>query len=102
MPQSNDDLGFDGYVSAYIKNIDALNQARITPTYIFSGFCPTKEAVNLSNDLLRKLYSKDQYTYSHWVQMVWSCKIATEWNSAILLKLSKSENSAIDAKYSYA
>ena len=60
MPQSNDDLGKDGYEAAYQERMDALAQSGTKPNYIFSAFCPTREPQNMSDDILRNLYSTDQ------------------------------------------
>ena len=60
MPQSNDDLGKDGYERAYHDRIHALRKAGTEPAYIFAAFCPTKETSNQSADIIRDLYSKDE------------------------------------------
>lgn len=66
MPQSNDDLGKEGYEKAYRERMAALKKTGAKPEYIFSAFCPTKEPKtssqpgNQSVDILRNLYSKDQ------------------------------------------
>ncbi|WP_130458241.1 hypothetical protein ACLSSQ_11325 [Azospira sp. APE16] len=59
LPQSNDDLGKDGYEDAYEKRIEELGKNGIEPKYIFSAFCPTKEPQNLSAKIINNLYARD-------------------------------------------
>lgn len=55
MPQSNDDLGEDGYIGAYKKRMKSLNGKNI-----ISAFCPTKEDINNSRRIIEQLYSEDE------------------------------------------
>jgi len=59
LPQSNDDLGKDGYEWTYQERMKELGKNGIKPKYIFSAFCPTKEPWNLSADIIKNLYAKD-------------------------------------------
>lgn len=59
MSISNDDLGKEGYEAEYQERMDELNKRQITPKYILSAFCPTKEHGNESADIIRNIYSKD-------------------------------------------
>lgn len=60
MPQSNDDLGSDGYERAYQERMSAQTKAGNSASYIFSAFCPTKETWNQSDQILKNLYSNDE------------------------------------------
>jgi hypothetical protein len=59
LPQSNDDLGKIGYEDCYRRKMNALAQNHKTPQYILSAFCPTKEPSNLSEGIIKNLYSSD-------------------------------------------
>ena len=60
IPQSNDDLGKQGYEDEYHNKIKILSNHGIKPKYIISAFCPTKEPVNDSEQIISNLYSKDK------------------------------------------
>src|SRR5581483_7677790 len=44
----------------YRERMDTLRKSGIKPKYIFSAFCTTKETWNLSDEIIRNLYSEDQ------------------------------------------
>ncbi len=60
IPQSNDDLGEDGYLEAYHERILKLAKNGIQPSYIFSAFCPTREPTNDSLRIISSIYAGDQ------------------------------------------
>ena len=60
LPNSNDDLGENGYVYDYQQRIKILKNNGITPKLIFSAFCPTKEPNNNSSRIIKTLYANDQ------------------------------------------
>ncbi|MGZ4924203.1 MAG: hypothetical protein ACXV5H_09660 [Halobacteriota archaeon] len=79
MPQSNDDLGKEGYEDTYQERMDALKESASKPKYIFSAFCPTKEPWNQSDDILRNLYSKDQVILIP-IEYKWCCHAKLQLN----------------------
>jgi hypothetical protein len=69
MPYSNDDLHLRGYCEQYYKQIGKLKESNLTPRYIISAFCPTKEKEartkggplnSDSTDIIRELYGEDE------------------------------------------
>jgi hypothetical protein len=59
IPQSNDDLGEQGYINAYNQRISMLSQHGLKVDCIFSAFCPTKEPDNQSARIISAIYSGD-------------------------------------------
>ena len=60
IPQSNDDLGEEGYIYAHDERVALLKKQGIAASNIFSAFCPTKEPNNYSPRIITKLYSNDK------------------------------------------
>ena len=60
MPQSNDDLGRNGYEDAFNDRLQKFEKANGKAAYIASAFCPTREPANNSIDILLTLYGTDQ------------------------------------------
>lgn len=60
IPQSNDDLGENGYISAHNKRVSELEKHGETTDYIFSAFCPTKEPKNDSFRIISSIYQNDE------------------------------------------
>ncbi|MEA3588424.1 hypothetical protein J6I75_08670 [Pseudidiomarina sp. 1APP75-27a] len=60
IPQSNDDLGERGYISAHNKRISELQKHVNTTDYIFSAFCPTREPNNDSSRIISSIYQYDE------------------------------------------
>lgn len=51
--QSNDDLGSTGYINTLNSRVNKLSSK---PDYIISAFCPTKEPLNSSIEIIKNLY----------------------------------------------
>lgn len=60
MPQSNDDLGKQGYEDAFNERLQKFEKANGKAKYIASAFCPTKEPSNDSINILHTLFKNDQ------------------------------------------
>jgi hypothetical protein len=60
VPQSNDDLGQEGYERRVRQHIDAVRKTAKEIEYIASAFCPTKEKNNNSLEIIQNLYSEDK------------------------------------------
>ncbi len=60
LPNSNDDVGEITYKYDYHQRVKTLKNNGITPKYVFSAFCPTKEPNNDSSRIIKDLYASDQ------------------------------------------
>ncbi|WP_022654554.1 hypothetical protein [Aquaspirillum serpens] len=60
VPQSNDDLGQAGYITAYQNRINALGGNGHHVTHVVSAFCPTREPKNDSLAIIQQLFNNDQ------------------------------------------
>jgi hypothetical protein len=59
LPNSNDDLGEQGYIDAFNDRLTTFQSANGAAHYIASAFCPTRENWNDSDRILRTLYCGD-------------------------------------------
>ena len=59
IPQSNDDLGEQGYISSYKSRVYEAKKSWGNPNYILSAFCPSKEPSNDSLRIISSIYSSD-------------------------------------------
>ena len=60
VPQSNDDLGQAGYITAYNDRVGFLRKSGFSVTHVISAFCPTREPANDSIFIVNQLFQEDQ------------------------------------------
>lgn len=59
IPQSNDDLGKEGFEDRVDEKLDELLKAGIKPDYIVAAFCPTRETKNNSYEIIKEKFKGD-------------------------------------------
>lgn len=68
-PYSNDDLRLLGYCEQYYERLNILRDSNLSPQYVVSAFCPTKEKEwrtkngpknKTSIDIIQELYGEDE------------------------------------------